>query len=231
MDHIDCRALLAVGLSARVTLGCESSEAEAQPIETPVYYVYLAGPEVFLDDAVEAGAEKKALIEELSDEAEWPFELKGLYPLDNEIPDFKPDPETGIRIYHANMAQIRQASAVLANMVRFRSPSMDVGTAFEMGVARGMNKPVFAYYEAEPFYGAPEEPGLYVDRVAEFYGMDEPPAEDPDGIGIENFGMADNLMMMGAIDDAGYGIETDFEKAVSHIAVYLTANPPPAAAE
>ena len=226
MNRIERGALLASGLGALATLGCETSDAKAQPEATPVYYIYLAGPEVFLDNAVEAGAEKKALIEKLSAESDWAFELEGLYPLDNEIADFKPDPETGVRIYHANMAQIRQADAVLANMVRFRSPSMDVGTAFEMGCARGLNKPVFAYYEAEPFYGEPEAPGLYVDRVADFYGLSEPPSEDPDGIGVENFGMADNLMMMGAIDDAGYGIETDFEKAVANIATYLTANPP-----
>jgi nucleoside 2-deoxyribosyltransferase len=159
----------------------------------------------------------------LSAEENWPFRLEGLYPLDNEIPDFKPDPETGIRIYHANMDQIEKAHAVLANMVRFRSPSMDVGTAFEMGVARGMDKPVFGYYESEPFYGEFEEPGLYVERLAAFYGLSEVPTEDPDGIGVENFGMADNLMMMGAIDDAGHGIETDVELAVRHIADYFAA--------
>lgn len=207
--------LQAIGMT---TCG-DSSEATGQ--ERPVYYIYLAGPEVFLPEPVAAGSEKKALIQRLSDESRWPFRLEGLYPLDNEIPDFAPDPPTGIRIYQANMGQITQAHAVLANMVRFRGPSMDVGTAFEMGVARGMGKPVFAYYEAAPFYGAAEEPGLYVDRVAEFYGLDQPPSMDPNGISVENFGMADNLMMMGAIDVAGFGIETDFERAVQNIAEYF----------
>jgi nucleoside 2-deoxyribosyltransferase len=92
-----------------------------------------------------------------------------------------------------------------------------------MGAARGMQKPVFAYYESEPFYGTVEDPGLYVERVQAFYDLPEVPTEDPDGIGVENFGMADNLMMMGAIDDAGYGIETDFEQAVRNIADYLAS--------
>jgi hypothetical protein len=73
---------------------------------------------------------------------------------------------------------------------------------------------------------SPEEPGLYVQKLAAFYGLSEAPAQDPDGISVENFGMADNLMMMGAIDDAGYGIETEFEQAVNNIAAYFTANPP-----
>jgi nucleoside 2-deoxyribosyltransferase len=208
-------ALQAIGMT---TCG-DSSEATGQ--ERPVYYIYLAGPEVFLPEPVLAGSEKKAIIARLSQESDWPFRLEGLYPLDNEIADFAPDPPTAIRIYQANMSQITQAHAVLANMVRFRGPSMDVGTAFEMGAARGMGKPVFAYYEAAPFYGEPEEPGLYVDRVADFYDLDEPPTADPDGISVENFGMADNLMMMGAIDDAGYGIETDFEQAVLNIAAHF----------
>jgi nucleoside 2-deoxyribosyltransferase len=196
------------------------SGADASP---EVYYIYLAGPEVFLPDAVAAGQEKKDIIARLSSEMSWPFRLEGLYPLDNAIDNFGPNRETGIRIYHANMGQIVQAHAVLANMVRFRSPSMDVGTAFEMGAARGMNKPVFAYYEAAPFYGMPEEPGLYVERVARFYGLSEVPEQDPDGLSVENFGMSDNLMMMGAIDEAGHGIETDFERAVTNIAEYFLA--------
>ena len=131
----------------------------------PVYYVYLAGPEVFLPEPVAAGTQKKARIAEMSRAGGWPFELAGLYPLDNEIPDFKPDFDTGLRIYRANVELMNRAYAVAANMVRFRGPSMDVGTAFEMGYMRGLGKPVFAYYEAAPFYGREEAPGMYVDRV------------------------------------------------------------------
>lgn len=203
-----------------MTPRAESPEAKGR--ELPIYYIYLAGPEVFLPEPVAAGAEKKGIIQRLSDENAWPFRLEGLYPLDNEIPSFMRDRPTAIRIYQANMRQITQAHAVLANMVRFRSPSMDVGTAFEMGAARGMGKPVFAYYEAAPFYGQPEEPGLYVERVAAFYGLEAPPAADPGGASVESFGMADNLMMMGAIDEAGFGIETKFEQAVLNVAAYFT---------
>ena len=102
----------------------------------PVYHVYLAGPEVFLPEPVKAGEDKKDLIKRLNEQHDWPFRLVGLYPLDNEIPDFGPDRETGWRIYRANIALMDKAHVIAANMVRFRGPSMDVGTAFEMGYMR-----------------------------------------------------------------------------------------------
>lgn len=192
----------------------------------PEVYLYLAGPGVFLPDAEAHGDRRKARLAQLSAEADWPFTLVGLYPLDNSIPDFAPDRRTGIAIYHANMRQIRAAHGVLANMVRFRSPSMDVGTAFEMGVARGLGKPVFGFYDAEPFYGQAETPGFYAARLSRFYGLDDAyPERDLDGLTVENFQMSDNLMMIGALDDAGYGVAADFDLAVAHAAAWFLAHP------
>ena len=188
----------------------------------PVYYIYLAGPEVFLPKPVKAGEDKKDLIKHLNEQHDWPFRLVGLYPLDNEIPDFKPDRDTGLRIYQANLALMEKAHFISANMVRFRGPSMDVGTAFEMGYMRGAGKPVFAYYDAEPFYGESEPPGLYAARVATYYKLDPTNSQvDIDGQSVENFAMADNLMMMGALDDAGGGIQPSFRAVVLRIAEYL----------
>ena len=100
-------------------------------------------------------------------------------------------------------------------MVRFRGPGMDGGTAFEMGYMRGMGKPVFAYYDAEQFYGTAEPAGLYPDRVRRMAGQSaENAAVDVDGLLIEDFGMADNLMMIGALDDAGATLQTSFEQAL-----------------
>ena len=41
--------------------------------DKPVYYVYLAGPEVFLPEPVKAGKDKKELIERLNASNDWPF--------------------------------------------------------------------------------------------------------------------------------------------------------------
>ena len=190
--------------------------------EKPIYYVYLAGPEVFLPEPVKAGKAKQLRIEQLNEQHDWPFKLVGLYPLDNEIPDFKPDFDTGIRIYHANIALMEKAHAVTANMVRFRGPSMDVGTAFEMGYMAAQDKPVIAYYDAKPFYGKPEKATVYATRVTELWG-DHPheKEKDKDGIFIENFGMTDNLMMVGAHTDSGFTIAEDFDRAIMNVATFF----------
>ena len=188
----------------------------------PVHYVYLAGPEVFLPDPAAAGEAKRARVAELSRDNGWPFELVGLYPLDNEIPDFKPDFDIGMRIYHANIDLMDRACAVAANMVRFRGPSMDVGTAFEMGYMRGLGKPVFAYYDAAPFYGREEAPGLYVDRVRAYGSLSSHDSRvDADGQSVDDFRMADNLMMVGALDSGAGAIARDFDQAIMQIAESL----------
>ncbi len=190
-------------------------------------YLYLAGPGVFLDDAAAYGERRKARIQALAEEHDWPVAVEGLYPLDNEIEDFAETRETGIRIYRANMAQLERAHAVIANMVRFRSPSMDVGTAFEMGVARGMEKPVFGYYDAVPFYGAADftgTPPSYAERVAAYYDLrfdTDAPLKDPDGLNVERFAMTDNLMLTGALDDAGKPLAGSFDEAVINAVTWL----------
>lgn len=190
--------------------------------EKPVYYIYLAGPEVFLPDPVEAGKQKQQRIQALNQSEQWPFELVGLYPLDNEIPDFKPDYETGLRIYYENLKLMDKADFIAANMVRFRGPSMDVGTAFEMGYMRGLNKPVFAYYESEPFYGTIEVAGIYADRVGEYFTLDpNEPHRDIDGQSVENFNMPDNLMMIGALESGAGQIAVDFDSVIKDIAAFI----------
>jgi len=190
--------------------------------EKPVYYVYLAGPEVFLSDPIQAGVDKKKLISTLATAQDWPFELIGLYPMDNEIPNFKPNAETGMRIYHANLDLMNKAHFIAANMVRFRGPSMDVGTAFEMGYMAGADKPVFAYYDAKPFYGANEVPGLYKERVKTFWSVSKKDASlDQDGIAIENFSMTDNLMMVGSHTDTGYEVASSFQQTILNIGDYI----------
>lgn len=190
----------------------------------PVHYVYLAGPEVFLPDPVTAGEQKKARIAELCRSNDWPFELAGLYPLDAVIPNFEPDFDTGIRVYLANIEFMDRAYAVAANMIRFRGPSMDVGTAFEMGYMRGLRKPVFAYYDAVPFYGRAEAPGRFAERIRKHYSVSQDdPCVDVDGQSIEEFRMPDNLMMIGALESGAGAIAENFDWAVMQIAESLLA--------
>lgn len=127
-----------------------------------------------------------------------------------------------MRIYRANIDLMNRAYAVAANMVRFRGPSMDVGTAFEMGYMLGLGKPVFAYYDAAPFYGREEAPGKYVDRVRVHCPVSEhDPRVDADGLTVDDFGMADNLMMIGALESGAGAIAESFDRAIEQIAESL----------
>jgi nucleoside 2-deoxyribosyltransferase len=141
--------------------------------------VYLAGPDVFFH---RAGAIGEHLKEFASDRG-----LEGLYPLDAELEfiDVESRVQTHVeskrenarRIREANMAMIRSVDAVCANVLPFRGPSADVGTAWEMGYATALGKPVASYS-----YNVKD----YADRVL------------PDNFLVEDFSLHDNLMLAGA---------------------------------
>jgi nucleoside 2-deoxyribosyltransferase len=190
-----------------------------------VYRVYLAGPDVFRPDAHVAGLSKKETIKKVSDRNEWPFTLEGLYPLDNEISNFGNNRDTGLKIYHENIKLMEQADFIAANMVRFRGPSMDTGTAFEMGYMTKADKPVFAYYDAKPFYGEAETALTYHHRMQKYYPEMVDPSnltQDVNGLSIENFDMHDNLMMIGALSGTKYkGMESSFEAVIQNIGDHI----------
>jgi nucleoside 2-deoxyribosyltransferase len=158
--------------------------------------VYLAGPEVFLRNAVEAGAAKVALCAQ--------YGLEGKYPLDAQLAlNDLTLAERAYAIARANEALIGDCDAVIANLTPFRGPGMDTGTAYEVGFMRGKGKPVFGYSNHHlPFF----------DRVRRF--NDDPlkhrpgaeptmAFEDSERMGVEQFGLAENLMIVSAIHDSG----------------------------
>ena len=164
----------------------------------PAKRVYLAGPEVFLPNPLEIGAAKRAICAKHG--------LEGVFPLDNEIDLTGLSPqEAGLKIYRANRTCMDGCDLVIANMTPFRGPSMDVGTAFEMGYMRGLGRPVFGYSNVET---------RFFERTAAFYGGRLEPREgdgspsDPLGHQVEQFGLVDNLMLDGAVDDAGVAVIT-----------------------
>jgi nucleoside 2-deoxyribosyltransferase len=161
--------------------------------------VYLAGPDVFLPDAKDIGRRKKDICARLG--------LSGLFPLDNDISDS----ETGVgagaplsmRIFRSCVAMMEDADAVIAHLTPFRSPSADAGTVFELGYMAARRKLCTGYTN---------RPGSYADRVERARTADAwtgdlpgPGLEDVDREGhvIENFGLADNLMIVHALDTSG----------------------------
>jgi nucleoside 2-deoxyribosyltransferase len=155
--------------------------------------IYLAGPEVFLANACEIGARKRAICARHG--------LAGVFPADEEAP---PDPampphDCAFAISRAMEAAMRRCGAMIVNLTPFRGVSADVGAAFEMGFMRARGRPIFAYtHDQRPYY----------DRVAATCRrapLRRPDGEhdDTDGMAIEDFGQHDNLMLTGGVIASG----------------------------
>lgn len=153
--------------------------------------IYLAGPEVFHPDAAALGARKTALC------ARHGFE--GLFPLDNAVPGGAEPLDR--RIWCANRAMMQRADLTIANLTPFRGPSADAGTVLELGLMAGLGKPVLGYTNvAGDLAGrvAQSCPGVARDA----YGV----LRDADGLAVEEFGNADNLMIDQCLIAAGHPI-------------------------
>jgi len=133
--------------------------------------VYLAGPDVFFPDVKSRAA---ALKKECHLSG-----LEGVFPLDSDVKLEEPENQekNGYLIFEGNLNLILSCGAVLANISPFRGPSVDAGTAFEIGYGMSRGLIVVCYTNNKTFYK---------DRVK------------PDGLLIEDFNMIDNLMIHGA---------------------------------
>src|SRR5207244_2644061 len=80
--------------------------------------IYLAGPDVFLPDAVEIGRRKSEICAFHG--------VLGLYPLDNVIDIEAAD--ASLKIFKGNEAMMNAADAIIANLTPFRGPGADAGT-------------------------------------------------------------------------------------------------------
>ncbi len=149
--------------------------------------VYLAGPDVFLPDAVEVGRRKVEICAKHG--------LRARFPLDAAVSGEGLDPEAhAFVIAQANEELIRDSSIVLANISPFRGPSLDPGTAFEIGFARAIGLRVFGYSCREMPFAA---------RTIYYSGMEDDAERDVHGYLIERFGLVDNLMIDGGIGASG----------------------------
>lgn len=154
--------------------------------------LYLAGPEVFLPDAMDVARRKKELC------AAYGFE--GLFPLDNEIAEAAAGATVDRLIYRANTAMIRSADVGICNLTPFRGPSADAGTVFELGLLVGLGKPVLGYTNVAEDLLARSKSGATFDPSRRTW-------HDATGMSIEDFGNADNLMIDNAlIEDGGFPI-------------------------
>jgi nucleoside 2-deoxyribosyltransferase len=146
--------------------------------------VYLAGPEVFLPDAIAVGDRKREICARHG--------LIGRFPLDKTVP---PDsPTLSLDIFRANTGLMQECDAIIANLTPFRSPSADVGTVYELGFMIGRSKACAGYSNV---------PGSYLSKVRHEGWAGAGEATDRDRRAIEDFGLADNLMIVHALDVYG----------------------------
>ncbi|MCX6252125.1 MAG: nucleoside 2-deoxyribosyltransferase [Bacteroidetes bacterium] len=153
--------------------------------------VYLAGPEVFLPNAVEIGARKKKLCRK--------YGFSGVFPIDVKIDILNLGlTERGFKISQINEDLIRGCDLVIANITPFRGPSADPGTVYEVGFAKGLGKPVYGYTNTTE---------LFRHRTLKY--LDHLPNSGSGYFGnrmdmqIENYDMADNLMIDAGIQTSG----------------------------
>src|SRR3982751_918475 len=133
--------------------------------------IYLAGPDVFLPDALEVGRQKAAICDRHG--------LIGLYPLDNRVNLTSSDASR--QIFDGNEAMMEGADAIIANLTPFRGPGADAGTVYELGYMAGRSKLCFAYSN---------DPALYHERVARSHAVTKAAAGhliDHDGLTVEDF--------------------------------------------
>ena len=146
--------------------------------------LYLAGPDVFAADAAAIGALKRQICARHG--------LTGVFPGDLVALDARLDPlAQALAIYDVLELAMRDCDGAFVDLTPFRGPSMDVGTAYEMGFFKALGRPVFAYSSAGPPFTA---------RVLAYAGdrarkRSDGTREDADGMAIEDFGLADNLMI------------------------------------
>jgi nucleoside 2-deoxyribosyltransferase len=146
--------------------------------------IYLAGPDVFRPDAIAVGRAKKAAC------AGHGFE--GVFPMD-PAPDARDRDEADSGdIYRVCIAHMELCDILIADMTPFRGPSMDVGSAFEMGYAKARGMAVFSYSEIV---------GPYNGRMPVGRSDGDRPRHDAEGLLIEAFGLQDNLMVTLCCDD------------------------------
>jgi len=134
--------------------------------------LYLAGPDVFAPDAPARFAAMRAACRAAG--------FTPLTPVDGDLPPGMSGAALAAHIKQANVALLNACDAVVAHIAPFRGPNMDPGTAWEIGYAEALGKPVYLWTA---------EPRLLAERTPGRDGKDE------QGWMIEDFGLAENLMI------------------------------------
>jgi nucleoside 2-deoxyribosyltransferase len=146
---------------------------------------YLAGPDVFLPDAPAHAARKVAICARHG--------IEGRPPLNEDLASLGSLPAEAAwsTIFRKDIGMMEECDLAIANLTPFRGVSADSGTLVEIGWFLGRGRPVFGYSNSAVPFSA---------RCAAHAAMLPDPIP---GITVEGFGLADNLMIEGALVQAG----------------------------
>jgi nucleoside 2-deoxyribosyltransferase len=144
---------------------------------------YLAGPDVFLPNAVAHAATKVEICRRSG--------LRGLPPLNGDAEPAANELEVWQAIYQKDVAMMERSDIIIANLTPFAGASADAGTLIEVGWFLGKGKPIFGYSNSSENFES---------RMRKQVG-----ATHPD-LGIEGFHLPDNLMIVGAVYTGGYPV-------------------------
>ena len=160
--------------------------------------IYLAGFDVFYENAIEVLNRKKALCDK--------YGFIGLAPLDNEV-DFS-QPKSKIRkiIYEANIKLMHEADILCVNLNAFRHGEPDSGTVFEIGYGVALGKDVYVYLDSDQ--SMLEKTKAHDDKCVYKDGL----WFDQNGLIIEDFDGMFNLMINESTKIINGNLENVLEK-------------------
>jgi nucleoside 2-deoxyribosyltransferase len=190
--------------------------------------LYLAGPEVFLPNALTHAEQQRALCEQ--------YGFTPLHPVDNgptvgersvaalarlyeAVQLFRTAPlrsftalpsedmRCAMKIYLGNIAYVRDCDIVVANCNAFRGALVDDGTAYELGLGNGLGKPTYGYIAAA-LPAVQNVPKRYPCTVPD----DGVPVDQDGYLVLDDFGTSINLMLeCGMLLGGGRLVEGSFE--------------------
>jgi len=169
---------------------------------------YMAGYEMFYEDALERAARMKALCEQ--------YGIIGIYPPQEEpedefapyVPKDDSHPEMAQMYFTRDINHIRRSDMVIAELDGFYGQEVESGTAFECGVAAALGKRLYGYMADTRPLKAHSEPLQVLPDGRE---------ADAAGIAVEDFDLPvqvlfhDFTIIEGTFEDALKRIRADLD--------------------
>ena len=147
--------------------------------------LYLAGPDLHYPDSGELLARKRLVCMAAG--------LTARIASDEVVASGRGGELQAREAYAGALANLRASDAVIANLTPWRGPGCDPATAFEVGFASALGKPVLAYLNVED-----EADAEYRARVEAWFGAAPDAAgvwRDPDGCAVEDLDLPESAML------------------------------------